>query len=231
MTYKPKRLSRLVTVMVLLAVPLGAAFYQSNRAFAQPIPPGGPEGDRDTFDGPSRRPPPRGEEGPPDARGPRGEEGGFRGGRDGGGGPEEGGFGGNRRGRFQERLRRMQERMNGGGPDAGPGGGGEGGRAFAAPHGARGMNNYMQYVDSLVHSVQDPQMAIGLSALGIRDFYKKQGKVLDSIPVFQELLNNTKEQKERNIYLFLMRQTYKEANDNEKFLELSKQIIKENSAK
>lgn len=147
-----------------------------------------------------------------------------RGGRPGEGGP-----------RRRERIRRfLEERLGGDGESpelpAGPGaeGGGPGGGGLGRP---RRVNNYLQFAESFVASVSDRPRAIGLAALGIRDAYRRQGKASEALPVFEELLASTKDQTERNIYLFLIRQSYQESNDMQKFLEINKQIIKENSAK
>lgn len=94
--------------------------------------------------------------------------------------------------------------------------------------GRGGMGKYLQRAESLVRAVSDSQTSVALSALGIRDLFRKQGRVLEAVPVLQGFLNDTKAQGERNIYLFLIRQCFREVGDNEKYLEISRQIIIEN---
>lgn len=124
------------------------------------------------------------------------------------------------------RLKRLQEAL-----ESGELSGAEGVVAGTGLGGGRKILTYLQFVESYVNSVGDKHRAIALAALGIRELFKRQGKPEDALPVMEEYLGKAKDQTERNIYLFLMRQSYLEAKNYEKALALSKQILQENSGK
>lgn len=133
-------------------------------------------------------------------------------------GPERGPEGmGPRAERFR---RRMEGRM--GEQREHPAGEGEG-------HGRMGrLRRFLQFVEHYHNAVSDPQSAIGLAALGIKDGYRQQGKPLEAVAELEEILNSTNDRKARNILLFTMRQIYEEAQDTDKLLAINKRIVKEN---
>lgn len=124
---------------------------------------------------------------------------------------------------FQERRRRQlerrEERRKGAGAANRPGAGDGHGRRLA---------NIVNIIATYHEAVRDPHQAAGLAALSIKDAYKKQGKPLDAIPVLEEALGSAKDQQMRNIIMFNIRQVYEEAGQNDKVLEVSKKILKEN---
>lgn len=93
------------------------------------------------------------------------------------------------------------------------------------------MRRKLELTQNFVKSIEDPYQAVALAALGIRDSFKKQGSTAGAIPILEEMMSQAKDQKMRNIFLFLIRQCHQDADDEAKVLELSKQIVKENLAK
>jgi len=69
---------------------------------------------------------------------------------------------------------------------------------------------------------------VGLAALGIKEQYRRDGKALEAVKELDTLLAQTSDQKMRNIFLFMIKQVYEEEHQSDKFLEISRQIVKEN---
>lgn len=90
------------------------------------------------------------------------------------------------------------------------------------------MGAFLRVVQEFQDAVQKPEQAAGLAAMGIKDGYKRLGKPLEAVPVIDEALKSAKDQKMRNILLFALRQIYEENKNEEKFLEVNKQILREN---
>lgn len=113
-------------------------------------------------------------------------------------------------------------------------GSGEEGRGFGPKdRGGRGSEHFGKLLGNISNfqtAVQEPAQAIGLAILGIKQYYKKSGKPEEAIKEIEELLKSCKNQKMRNIVLFNLRQIYQEQKNSEKFLEINRQIIKENLA-
>ncbi len=141
------------------------------------------------------------------------------------GGPPPGGredFRDNMRRRREERREEFRREYNGGGgrEDGGPRGMGQG-----------RLGRYLDVVQSYQTAVQDEHQAVGLAALGIKDHYRRSGKPLDAVRELDEVLKTTTDQKMRNILLFTIRQIYEEQKAGDKFMEVSRQIIRENLKK
>ena len=90
------------------------------------------------------------------------------------------------------------------------------------------MGGFLRFMQDFNTAVQDPYQAVGFAAVGIREQYKRAGKPQDAIPVLEEFLGKTKDQKSRNILLFTLRQIHEESKDTDKVLAVSKQILQEN---
>lgn len=90
------------------------------------------------------------------------------------------------------------------------------------------MGKFLGFVEHYIRTVQDQRQAVGLAALAIKDHYRKSGKATDAIPLFEEQLARTKDQPTRNVLLFAIRHIYEEARDEQRFLEINKQILREN---
>ncbi len=90
------------------------------------------------------------------------------------------------------------------------------------------LGKYLGFVSSYISSVQDPYQATGLALMGIKEYYRKNGKPADALPQYEALLKSAKDQKMRNILLFAIRQVYEETKDSEKLLAINKQILSEN---
>ena len=145
--------------------------------------------------------------------------------------------------REQFREQRMERRMQRQGAMGGPGMGGAGmgagmgpGMGGPAGDGPGGMGvgrlgRALDLVQSFQTAVQDPHQAIGLAALGIKQHYHRIGKPLDAVKELDDMLKSTTDQKTRNIFLFTIRQVYEEQKQSDKFLEISRQIVKENLGK
>ncbi len=153
------------------------------------------------------------------------------------------GMGRGMRGEFREKMKQRRGMRQGeggmrGGPgcqagEDGPGcSGGPGGMGGNGPGGRMGgagrLGRALDFIQSFHTSVQDPHQAIGLATLGIKQHYQRIGKPLEAVKELDELLKNAKDQKTRNILLFTTRQIYEEERDNDKFLAISRQIVKEN---
>ena len=121
-----------------------------------------------------------------------------------------------------ERFRRWFEDRDGGVREGEEKGGPrEGGRMGRA-------GRFLGFVSEFNKQVQDPVQSVGLAAVGVKDYYRREGKPEEAIPVLEEMLKSAKDQGVRNVLLFAMRQIYDEAKNGEKMLELSKQIMREN---
>ena len=88
---------------------------------------------------------------------------------------------------------------------------------------------FLGFIKTYVETVQDSRQAVGLAALGIKEHYKRAGKPAEAIPIFEEQLAKTKDQRTRNVLLFAIRQICEETKNEEKFFELNKQILRENT--
>lgn len=89
---------------------------------------------------------------------------------------------------------------------------------------------FLGFVSEFNKQVQDPVQSVGLAAVGVKEFYRREGKPEDAVPVIDEMLKMAKDQRVRNVLLFTMRQIYDEQKNGAKMLELSKQIMRENIA-
>ncbi len=113
--------------------------------------------------------------------------------------------------------------------DQGPRNGGQGNfRKGRGPRAGAKLGGYLEAVQSYQKAVQDPKQAIGLAVLGIREYYRKDGKPLEAIKEIEGILQSSQDQGVRNIALFAMRQIYEEERMSEKLLEMNKQILREN---
>ena len=143
---------------------------------------------------------------------------------------------------FREEMRRHRREMRDGsaagagqGRSAGMGQRGEGreGRREGRGEGREGLGGgrigrYLEVVQKYQTAVQDSGTAVGLAALGIKEQYRRLGKPEVAVKELEPMLQSTTDQKMRNILLFAIRQTYEESRNHEKFLEINRQIIKEN---
>ncbi len=89
---------------------------------------------------------------------------------------------------------------------------------------------WLGFVGEFNRQAQDPVQAIGLAAVGVKEYYRRQGKPEEALPVLDEFLKSAKDQKVRNVLLFAVRQIYDEQKNGAKVLELSRQIMQENIA-
>lgn len=90
------------------------------------------------------------------------------------------------------------------------------------------LQNFLRFVHNYIGVVQDPYQAVGFAALGIKELYKRKGEPEQAIPELEELLEGVKDQKMRNVILFIIRQIHEERKAKDKYLALNKLIIKEN---
>lgn len=91
------------------------------------------------------------------------------------------------------------------------------------------MKRFLGAFNELSQQVKDPHGAIGLAALGIKDYYKSQGEPLKAVMELEEHLSNTKVQSRRNILLFTLRLIYEEVGDQKALFDLNKRILSENT--
>lgn len=124
---------------------------------------------------------------------------------------------------FEERRKARRERW-----EARRGEKGEGPHHREGHHRGGKLGKYLGFVNHYISAVQDPYQATGLALMGIKDYYRKNGKPADAIPHYEGLLKNAKDQKTRNILMFAIRQVYEETKDAEKALAINKQILSEN---
>ena len=90
------------------------------------------------------------------------------------------------------------------------------------------LRNFMHFANDYYGTVKDPAMAVGLSALSIKDAYKRKGEPLKAVQIFEEALLKTKSRKIRNVLLYSIRQVHEENKNQDKVLEISRQILEEN---
>lgn len=113
-----------------------------------------------------------------------------------------------------QRLKNFQERK-------GKNGEGNSGRLMR-------MSGYLSFVEKYFDTIEDPRKALALTAMNIKQDYKKQGKLGDAAKLFEEALEATSDPQTRNVLLFTLRQVYEESKNSEKVSELDQQIFKEN---
>lgn len=209
--------AKVLTAMIVALLLSGPAIsgWAQDEAGLPPAagPDEGPPPDED-----AARPGPADDAGPGEARGPAPEERREMRRRD-------------RGPRFEEHRRDRKERRRGG---WGRRGDERGGEEYGGRHGRHEghlgrMGRFLGFMKGYIETVQDSTQATGLAALGIKDHYKRLGRPADAIPFFEEQLAKTKDQKTRNVLLFSIRQVYEETKNDEKLLELNKQILRENA--
>ena len=135
-------------------------------------------------------------------------------------------FGGERGGQKGDRMRKRFREYGQGENQGGPGG--QGGGDGMGRMGRAGR--FLGFVSEFNKQVQDPVQSVGLAAVGVKEYYRREGKPEDAVPVLEEMLKSAKDQRVRNVLLFAMRQIYEETKSGTKMLELSKQIMRENIA-
>lgn len=92
------------------------------------------------------------------------------------------------------------------------------------------VGGFLDFMNRFYGSVQDPYQATGFAALSVREHFKRQGKPLEAVAPIEKMLASTKDQRMRNVLLFTLRQVYEEAKQEEQFIALNEQIMRENIA-
>ena len=135
-----------------------------------------------------------------------------------------------------ERMKRRQERRlerqddHGDKPSWGREDRGEhGGRGERGHRGGPEKAGKFAFINEYIGAVQDPYKATGMAVMGIKHYYKRSGDVSKAVPEIEQQLAQTKDPKMRNILLFALRQIYEESQNDEKFLEINRKILKENT--
>ena len=90
------------------------------------------------------------------------------------------------------------------------------------------MGKFFGVVNEFQGAVGQPGGAVSLALMGIKQYYKKNGKPEEAISFFEDTLKGVQDRKMRNIILFTIRQLYEEQKDAEKFLAINKRILQEN---
>ena len=96
---------------------------------------------------------------------------------------------------------------------------------------AVGMRRQMlDFSAQYFEAVQEPYRALGFAAIGIKDYHRRSGKPEQAVPELEAILARTKNQKARNVVLFVIRQIHESTGDSAKFIEVNNRIVEENLA-
>ena len=90
---------------------------------------------------------------------------------------------------------------------------------------------FLKFSSELTDTVKDPYQSIGFAALAIKEYYSRRGESEKAVAELEEILAKTKDQKARNILLFVIRQVHERDRNPDNFLKVNQRIIDENISK